>query len=791
MNKQKMLLSGTWKLCWMENRLVQERGFSITDYAGLTAPENLCIDAAVPGNFELSLEHAGILPDARVGLHAAELKKWEHMHVWYGRRFEFDGETGAGKPYLHFEGLDTFTEIYLNGEKIGQTDNMLISHDIPADRLRRGSNDLVVHILPAVIVARGLPSAPGDFAQYYNYASLRVRKAAHSFGWDIMPRAVSAGIWRDVSLCVAMPDELEETYLYPVSLPDETGRGSAVLYYRARLSQDDVSRYQVRIEGQCGTHTFYAEDTLWFSSGRINVGIPDALVWNPAGRGTPHLYDVTVTLLLDGREADTRRFRFGLRTVELLRTSTADNEGNGEFLFKVNGEKLFIKGANWVPVDAFHSRDRERIPYILPLATELHCNMIRCWGGNVYEDHDFFDYCDTHGILVWQDFAMGCAVYPHDEELQRQIALETRAIVKKLRQHPSLALWAGDNECDVAAAYWTGIRRNPNRNILTRQVIPDVLETEDPARIYLPSSPYIDEAAFASGSATPEDHLWGPRNYYKSTYYRKYISHFASEMGYHGSVSPATMRDMLSPACVWPCDNEEWQLHCALVEASEDGPYSRFRHLMFQQIQNVFGDSPRTPEDFALASQIVQAEAFKFFIESFRLKKWRCTGIIWWNLIDGWPQFSNGVVDYYFRKKLAFHFIRQAQQPLCLLFEEPADGKLNLKAANDTAADIHLTYTVTDIACGETVLSGKADAAADAVTGLTSLPVREDAHTLYFIQWHAGENSGTNHYLYGTPVFNREEVIGWMRKAGLLIMDGFEGTVTQAAPQMESAVIGR
>jgi beta-mannosidase len=311
------------------------------------------------------------------------------------------------------------------------------------------------------------------------------------------------------------------------------------LHYRTRLTDPDASyqTYEIEIEGVCGESRFLHRERVLFEAGLLKfVNVPQPALWWPRGRGAAALYAITVRLFKHGTEIDRATWRHGIRTVALEHTSRTDSSGKGEFVFRVNGEKVFLLGSNWVPADAFHSRDEGRIPRMLDLAEEIGCNALRCWGGNVYESDLFFDLCDEKGILVWQDFALGCAVYPQDEEFQKRIRIEATQVVQRLREHASILTWAGDNECDWAYEWYS--LGNPNANVLTRRVLPDVLRMEDPGRPYIPSSPYIDEVAYAANDQSqPENHLWGPRDYAKGDYYKNPMCHFASEMGYHGCPS--------------------------------------------------------------------------------------------------------------------------------------------------------------------------------------------------------------------------------------------------------------
>ena len=768
-------LNGSWKLLWLDNQHVCSQKIEITTYDEIISNGNRVIDAVVPGNFELDLQRSGLLEDPFNGKNILKLRQYEYVHMWYGCCFDYN--ESLKNTELVFEGIDTIAEIYLNGVFVGKTDNMLIPHRLSCVSLKKGRNEIVVHVLPSTIYARNLPSAPGEHALTYNYAGMRLRKAAHTFGWDIMPRAVSGGIWRDVSLVRKTDNRIEDVYLYTLKTEGEGLKSQVELYYRFNISEDDIARYSVQIEGECGNSKFVIRKNLWFTSGSLRFDIENSKLWWVKGQGEANLYNVRVSLLLDEECVNTRDFRFGIRTVELIRTSIIDENGDGDFYIRLNGRKIFIKGTNWVPADAFHSRDRERIPKILDLVKEIGCNAIRCWGGNVYEDDTFFDYCDENGLLVWQDFAFGCAIYPNDEEFLRDVSREVHTIVKKLRQHPSLGIWAGDNEGDQFYYDYCSVnRRDPNNDLRSRKAIYNVLLAEDPLRPYLPSSPYIDKSVmnYENGiKLISENHLWGPRDNFKGDFYVNSKAAFASEIGYHGCTAPKSMEKFISSGNLWPQNNDEWLIHCAPVEIDKTGPYAFRRELMFKQVGLLFGDTPDSLEEFALASQISQAEAMKFFIEMFRSQKWRRSGIIWWNIMDGWPQLSDAVVDYYFAKKLAFHYIRTAQEPLCLMLTEPNNGKQGLIACNDTQEVIKITYKITDVDKDTMVLSGEGIVEPDSATTLDFLDEVVGEQGIYLIEWQSEKHNGKNHYAYGKFPLEFKKYVYLMKKTGFLRADGF------------------
>lgn len=768
----KIALNGVWRLYIKENCNCSGFAENITSERKLLQHGIKCIDGSVPGNFELDMQKAGLIEEPFFGTNALKLQRLENRHLWYCREFMYT-ENDTENVYIKFDGIDTFADVYINGVLIGSSDNMLIPFEFKAENINVGKNEILVHIKPTCIEARKYSF---DFevntCQKYNYASLMTRKAAHSFGWDIFPRIVSGGIWREVSILKKKSDSIKEFFIDTVSCNKE----SAVLsgYYELGFSGDFVQDYSLKITGKCGNSSFsIAEEKLWHSQSHFSVTVENPVLWWPRFMGEPSLYNVSITLLKNGLIVDEKEIHFGVRKIKLSKTDIIDENGNGEFLFEVNGKPMYIMGTNWVPLDAFHSRDTERLKQAFDLLLEENCNAVRCWGGNVYESDEFFELCDKYGIIVWQDFAMGCASYPQNDNLCDRIRIEVESVVKRLRQHPSLALWAGDNECDIATAYWNADKRDPTHNRITRKVIPEVLKRLNPFREYLPSSPYVSEKAYSANKENilPEDHLWGPRDYFKGDYYVNSTARFASEMGYHGAPGVESIKKFISEDMLWPISNDEWQVHSSCMELGADVTYSYRNKLMSDQIKVLFGETPDSLDDFVLASQISQAEAMKFFVERFRSAKWKRTGLIWWNLIDGWPQFSDAVVDYYFNQKLAFDFIKRSQQPLALMFREPENGKIELIAANELPHKINFNYKVTDMESGEILSDGTAYADGFSVNILDTVICNTEKTKYYFIEWQSDMFSGVNHYLCGKAPYDIEEYINLMTKYRLLNME--------------------
>jgi len=498
----------------------------------------------------------------------------------------------------------------------------------------------------------------------------------------------------------------------------------------------------------------------------LRILIDNPRLWWPRGYGDASLYTVKMELLRDGVAVDTREDTIGIRRIEIDHVMKAGDEG--EFLIRVNGVRILAKGSNWVPLDAMHSRDAARYERALSLFAEMGCNIVRCWGGNVYEDHAFFDLCDRYGLLVWQDFAMACAVYPQDDAFYRMIEAEAEAVITKLRNHPSILLWAGDNEVDETYVGKRFATEENRYNAITREVLPRCVRTHDPYRKFLPSSPYIPAGSLRYD--VPEQHNWGARAYFKDDFYKHTKAHFISECGYHGCPSPESLAKFLPRDKLWPYTNSAWDTHNTDNLMNVPRSYNRNR-LMADQVAILLGEAPRDLETFSLFSQFSQAEAKKFFVERTRILKWRRTGIIWWNMLDGWPQISDAIVDYYFVKKLAFTWLQRVHTPVCLMMDELRDWEHDVVLSNDSREDAPVDWRVEDGETGALLLAGQTRVKANenAVTG----SIRELAGTqkLYLLRWSVGGKHYANHYISGFPPFDSEKVLQWIHNIRALSME--------------------
>ncbi len=770
-NNIKSSLNGVWKLYY-------------GPFANAPSdPEELLKDnwpslpASVPGNVEIDLQAAGIIKNPETGNNIYDLRKYEAYQWWYHRTFQTPHYEKGERVDVVFEGLDCFGTIWINDKLIGKADNMLIDHrfDITDFLKKEDPNTIFICIDPAVAEGRKYLNGVNGNRSDFSPESVNIRKAPHMFGWDIMPRLISAGLWREVWLDIVKSTRVKEIYWMTNSVDVKQKKADLILDWEIASDYPTIDRLTMEVSLKRNSAVVYSKSfPLIYYSGRWRIGLENADFWWPRGYGEPALYEGRVRITDEKNNIlDERSQPVGIRTAELIHSEITSRERPGEFLFRINGEKIFVRGTNWVPLDALHSRDNSHVEDAINMINDLNCNMIRCWGGNVYEDHAFFDLCDRDGIMVWQDFAMGCTVYPQNNEFAERIRNEAINVVLKLRRHPSLILWSGNNENDASLEWTFSKHFDPGMDRISRDILPRVIWEFDPVRDYLPSSPYCSEEYFRMGNnqeLLPEVHLWGPRGYYKAPFYTDVKAHFVSEIGYHGCPGRKSLERMFDPEYVYPWTadgkwNDEWQTK-AVRAHPQSTLMDKRNDLMVNQVKALFGDYPKDLDKFIFASQVVQAEAMKFFVELWRMDKFTKTGIIWWNLRDGWPIISDAIVDFYNNKKLAYFYIKKVQTNVCVMIGDLQGGKHPVVAVNDTRETVSGSAVVTDADTGDTLFSSSYTVAANGKTVIGNIPAM-NKQAMWLVDYYAGNEKLTNHYLNGTPPFRLDDYLRWYNKSAL------------------------
>jgi beta-mannosidase len=771
-NQAGITLNGPWKL-----------SYGLYDANAPHSPVQLKtknwpeVPATVPGNVELDLLAAGKIENPEIGNHVYDLRKFEAYQWWYSRTFDTPKTAQGDRVELVFEGIDCLGTIWVNDSLVGKAENMFIDYRFDVTKYLKpgGINQLSVQIDPVVPEARKYFNSEVSARKYFRVEQANFRKAPHMYGWDIMPRLISAGLWRDVNLDIKHPTHIKDVFWMTdeVNVANKTAQLLVDWQVVSNYATIDGLKMEVSLarEGK----TIYAQTfPVYNHCSRQTIPLENVDFWWPRGYGNPTLYNASVRLLDSKKQVlDEKQQKIGIRTVDLI-FSDGSGKDPGEFVFKVNGEKIFIKGTNWVPLDALHSRDKNHLDEAFKMIVDLNCNMIRCWGGNVYEDHAFFDLCDKNGVMVWQDFSMAGTVYPQDDSFADKIRKEAVNVIIKLRDHPSLALWSGNNEIDISLGWNFKKPLDPSLERISREILPRAIWEYDPLRPYLPSSPYITTECFRHGNdpaMMPEVHLWGPRGYYKTPFYTSDVkAHFVSEIGYHGCPNRSSLEKMFDPAYVYPWTsdgkwNDEWQTKAA--RANPEGTITLERNdLMIKQVKALFGECPKDLDQFIFGSQVVQAEAMKYFIELWRMDKFDKTGIIWWNLRDGWPIISDAVVDYYNSKKLAYYYIKQVQTDACVMIGDAKNGQHPVMAVNDTREEKSGTVTVKDSDSGKILFSGTFKIPVNGKTLIGYIP-EEQKQSMWLIDYTINNDKFKNHYLEGKAPFNMKDYMRWAGKINI------------------------
>ena len=636
--------------------------------------------AAVPGCVHRDLLRHGLIPDPFWGTNELELQWIEERDWGYRARFAVPPELLTEDVVdLVADGLDTVATVRLNGREVARTDNMFVGHRWNVKPLlRAGSNEIQVHFGSAMRYIRA--TRPEHRPREVNDPVGRctvIRKQQCQFGWDWGPRFVTAGIWRDLRLEGWTGNRVASVRVTQVHGSD----GRVVLRLAPELARPEaasVCRWRLTLEPKV-----VAE-----GRGR-EIVIERPRLWWPNGLGEQPLYHLEVVVTRpDGAVLGTWARRLGLRTIVLDRH--ADQWGES-FQFVINGRPVFAKGANWIPAHSFVAgltrADYERD---LQSARDVHMNMLRVWGGGIYESEDFYDLCDEFGLLVWQDFMFACTLYPADPAFLASAQAEAEFQARRLRHRACLALWCGNNE--VPACNVEDLASHPrwlaDYEALFHRALPAVLAATDPITPFWPSSPWRGDLdlGHAAGERRGDTHFWDVWHARKPVKdYEKYAFRFTSEFGMQSFASAETQAGFCPPA-----------------DANVFGP------TMTNHQKNRFGNQiildyvsrqyrfPRDQDALVFLSQLNQAECMRVGVEHYRRNMPRCMGALYWQLNDCWPVASWSSLEFSGRWKALHHLARRFFAPALVSAQVPGEEEtITSNYRRTSVREVHL-YTVYD-----------------------------------------------------------------------------------------------
>jgi len=743
------------------------------------------INATVPGNIEIELQKAGYIKDYWPADNKDALRAFSYVDDWtYETTFDAPEIPNGHTAELVFDGIDTIAEITLNGELIIETKSMFCEHSIAVNgKLKKSGNTLKVVIRSAELYARGFEYGAFGASRFVSEhkSQTYLRKARHQWGWDNAPRILVGGIWRGVHIDILPPARFTDVYMYTKHIDEQVCELG--VNWAFATPDKDISGYRGVLELQFGGKQAYLREfNVDFTAGTVRFALDrsEVKLWWPSGYGDANLYDAVLSIYKDDSEVIRWEEKFGIRTVELLRTEYLTEDGYGEFVFVVNGEKVYINGTNWKPTDAMHSKADAKVEQVLDLVMDLNCNMVRIWGGGVYEDHAFFDYCDKNGLLVWQDFMFGCEYPPRDEWYLKQVEEEAIQIIKKLRNHCSLSLWCGDNENDMSHFIWDHMAPNhslPSDNLISRKVLKEAVMCYDPCRCYLESTPfYSDEIAKIPRGQEADIHMLDQHLYPDTIHFAELMR--ATPFKFVGETGPIIINAMTdNPNIVKRERPRAKRLWDVPLEPSKrnldmhqrDDYFMSWRQQGKEVMEHTFSRDFSYDElsDYTIAVNIVCANVFKEVIEYSRSEKWNKTGVLWWSLMDMWPMmFNYSVVDYELHKKLPYYWIRQSQQHVCLMAVRDKDCKeISLYSANETLKNQRGRYSIRAIDCKgkevDAVASGKFLALPNVNRMIQRLPESDEAQ-LWIIEWEHDGKTCYNHFVTGSAPYDFEAWKIWV-----------------------------
>lgn len=639
--------------------------------------------ATVPGNIYSDLIDNQLIEDPFIGVNETKVQ-WVADSTWvYQTHFDVSSSTLNKDHFqLHFEGLDTYAKVYLNDSLILSSNNAFRNYKIPVKELISFRNTLAIHFTPTHY-AEEIEKNKLDYSLPEGNRVF-TRKAQFQYGWDWGPKLNTMGVWKEVSLQAWDDSRIENVYLRKDSYTEKEARFTAIITLTS--SPEKSTSIQVFADGQDFTLQIPAKAET--NSFEVPITIENPIFWWPHNLGTPHLYEVEVQLVQDGIACDEVVLNHGVRNVSLI----AEKDEHGQsFYFNVNGVPIYMKGANYIPQHSLQNRVTEtHYENLLQDAVDANMNMLRVWGGGIYENDIFYELCDEKGILVWQDFMYACAMYPGDETFLENAKQEAEDQLIRLRNHPSIVLWCGNNENSEGWHRWGW--QDGKTQAQKDKIWGDYLKLFDsilPAEVAKHTQLDYWESSPKYGRGNPQYQFegdahdwWVWHDAYPFEHFEDYVPRFMSEFGFQSFPSIDAMK-FINQA-------EE-------IQIDTDGMKSHQKHHRGYELIDLYMERdynvPENDEDYVYVSQLVQARGMRMGIEAHRRAKPYNMGSLYWQLNDCWPGISWSSIDHFGNWKALHYEAKDAFENVLISFKSEGD-QVDIYIVNDLLNDVDETLKV-------------------------------------------------------------------------------------------------
>ncbi len=649
--KKKYLLHDNWKFSLKKTQEI------IPVELKNKIKEGKWLKATVPGTVQTDLLNHKLIPEPFYSDNETKLQ-WIGKQNWtYKTSFNLPEDYDPSqKIFLVMEGIDTSAVVILNGTMLGTVENMfrLYKFEISKHIVKRNNNLEILFISPE-IYAKQIESKYGKLPVALRSERVYIRKAQYSFGWDWGPTFLTQGIWRPIYLLQIDEYCFENFSFNTISVSEQNSEAKVSI--KAKLNKAISSSLNIKIKIWDLNSVYEFNETI---SGtdlfQKEYDLENIELWWPNGYGNPHLYSLQIQLVDHDNILDEINKKIGIRTVNLI---LKENDKN-TFRFQINGYPVFAKGANWIPGDSFLPRvTAAKYEKLLSLAKEGNMNILRVWGGGIYEDDIFYELCDQLGLMVWQDFMFACASYPEHREFIENISEEIKQNVSRLKNHPSIIIWCVNNENEWIwhRAFNKSYKEMPGYKIY-HDVIPTILSEADPDRPYWESTPFghdEDPNSENSGNRHQWD-LWSNWVDYNKVENDKSL--FVTEFGFQAPANPDTFLNVLPKEERFP-QSKIFEYHNKQVEGPERLVKFLSSHLPFTN----------KLDDFIYLTQLNQGFALKKCLEHWQARIPETNGSIIWQINDVWPVSSWALIDSSMIPKLSYYFVKQAFNPQIILFE--------------------------------------------------------------------------------------------------------------------------